>query len=273
MSAAVLLAFAAGFPAAAGLVELAAARKARRRQRGRVRRLVLDLGRRLGAPPPPGDLAERLDAAGAPMTVPDAMAVKSGLALVAALATLPLALGVPGRTGLLLPLGAAGGGFVALDAWLLARARRRTEVVTLELPAALDLLRVAVQAGMPTMRAIGEVGHRHGGLLGGELVRTASRVAVGVPRATALEGLRRRAPTPEVRALVAVLHRADRLGTPPADALAALARDAREARARTRTEAAAKASPKIQLVVALLLVPAVMLLVAAALAPALLDAL
>lgn len=62
--------------------------------------------------------------------------------------------------------------------------------------------------------------------------------------------------------------RADRHGAPLTPALAALAADARAARARAVREQAAKAAPKIQLVVALLLVPAVMLLVGAALAAA-----
>ncbi len=278
MTGAVLLALAAGLPAAGGVLDLAAARQAaqaRRRRagaprRGRLRALLLGVGRRLGAPPPPGDLAQRLDAAGAPLSVPDAMAIKAGAAVCGALAVLPVAAPAPGRLALLLPAGGAAAGFLGLDGWLLARARRRAAAMTLELPAALDLLRVAVQAGLPTVRALGEVGDRLGGLLGAELARVALRCTVGVPRRHALAGLRRRAPTAGVAALVAILERADRLGTPPADALAALAGDAREARARARTEAAAKAAPKIQLVVAFLLVPAVMLLVGAALAPSLL---
>ena len=47
-------------------------------------------------------------------------------------------------------------------------------------------------------------------------------------------------------------------------ALCALAEDARAVRARGLRERAARAAPKIQLVVALLLVPAAMLLVGAA---------
>jgi tight adherence protein C len=79
----------------------------------------------------------------------------------------------------------------------------------------------------------------------------------------ALGGLERRLPMPEVRALVAALDRAARHGAPLADTLAAQAHDARLARRRRIEEEAAKAGPKIQLVVALLLVPSVLLLVAA----------
>lgn len=87
---------------------------------------------------------------------------------------------------------------------------------------------------------------------------------------TALAGMVERVPLPEVRALVAALDRARRHGAPLAETLAAQARDARFALARRVREDAARAGPKMQLVVALLLVPSVLLLVAAALAAALL---
>ena len=283
MTPAILLALAAGFAAAAGIVDLAEAaarRRAARRAAGaapraRTRRAtaaLLALGRRLGAPAPPSDLAARLDAAGATLDVADAMAIKAGGALAAALAALPLTQLAPGRLGPVAPLAGAAAGFLALDGWLVLRARRRRQAMAVELPDVLDLLRVVLEAGLPPTRALAEVGRRHHGALPDELAAAAARSAVGASRHDTLRRLQRRAPVEGVAALVTILERADRLGTPPAEALAALARDARELRARTRAEQAAKAAPKIQLVVALLLVPSVMLLVAAALAPALLDA-
>jgi tight adherence protein C len=83
--------------------------------------------------------------------------------------------------------------------------------------------------------------------------------------------MRRRLPLPEVSALVAALDRARRHGAPLGATLAGQARDARLSLRRRVQEDAARAGPKIQLVVALLLVPSVLLLVAAALASALLD--
>ena len=74
-----------------------------------------------------------------------------------------------------------------------------------------------------------------------------------------------RCPTPGVAALAAALSRAERHGAPLSDTLAAQASEARAARARRVRERAARAAPKIQLVVALLLVPSVLLMVAAAL--------
>jgi len=92
---------------------------------------------------------------------------------------------------------------------------------------------------------------------------------VGVPRAESLEALARRAPLPGVRALVAAIGRADRHGAPLGPALSALATQARTDRARAAREAAARAAPKVQLVVAALLVPGAMLLIASALLGAL----
>ena len=134
----------------------------------------------------------------------------------------------------------------------------------------LDLLRVAVGAGLGTWRALAEVGRRHPGVLAAELGAAARRVGLGVPPDAALARLERRCPAAGTHALAAALRRADRLGAPPGRALAALAEDARARRARRSAEQAARAAPKIQLVVALLLVPSALLLVAAALMPAVL---
>lgn len=282
MTRATLLALLAGVLAAAAIVELAALAGARAAERAeasgrettwrRLARLLGGLGRRAGLRlAPPADLAGRVAAAGLGMRVGarDVMATKVGGALVgAALALLPAA-AAPGRLGPVLLLAVPAAAFVAPDAWLRRRARHRARVMADELPEVLDLLRVVIGAGMPVGRAMGEVGARRGGLLAGELARAADRISLGVPRADALAEWRRRCPIAAAGALTVAIGRADRHGVPLAPALAALAADARADRARRLGDRAAKAAPKIQLVVALLLVPAVMLLVAAALVGAL----
>ena len=136
-----------------------------------------------------------------------------------------------------------------------------------EQPDVLDLLRVAIAAGLSPRRALHEVGRRHPGLLAQELKRAADRADMGEPADQALDDLNARAPL--TAPLVAALKRAERHGAPLSTTLAAQALQARSKRAAQRSEMAAKAAPKIQLVVALLLVPAVLLLMAAALLPAL----
>jgi tight adherence protein C len=126
-----------------------------------------------------------------------------------------------------------------------------------------------VEAGSSLAEALRAVGERAQGPLAAEWRAAGREVALGVPLERALAGLATRAPLPEVHALVAALDRARRHGVPLADTLSAQARDARFALARHAREEAARAGPKIQLVVALLLVPSVLLLVAAALLAAL----
>jgi Flp pilus assembly protein TadB len=280
VSPAVVLAATSAALAAAGLTELAALRARRpptghrRRPRESLRLPVVAL-RRLGqgvAPnAAPRDLQLRLDAAGLSLPLADLLAVKAGAALSALLLGLTLAPGLPGRLPLLAVLALPPAAFLVPDAWLRRRIRARSAVMGRELPDVLDLIRVAVAAGLPADRSLAEVGHRHPGLLAGELRRTAGEIALGRPALDAYAGLVRRTPVPGAAVLVGSLARAARHGTALGPTLAAQAEEARSAQARAATEHAARAAPKIQLVIALLLVPSVLLLVAAALIPSLIG--
>ena len=268
MTPALVLAAAAGVLAAAGIVELAAAGRPRPPAAGTTLVAILArVGRRFGAPRPPRDLETRIAAAGAPLGlgVLDMMAVKGGAALVALLAGAPFAAALPGRLPIVAVLGLPPAGFFAPDLMLVRRIRRRARAMEAELPDLLDLLRISVEAGLPLGRGLGEVGRRHRGLLAREWARTADEVSLGVPSARALARLAARCPITGVAALVAAVQRTERHGAPLAETLAAQALQARAARARRIRERAARAAPKIQLVIALLLVPSVLLLVAAAL--------
>jgi tight adherence protein C len=279
MTRAMLLAVLAAALAAAGVVDLASAARGTRREHDPRRRpgrasglaaALARLGRRLGVPTAPADLERRLEGAGAParLAVAEVMALKCGAALVTAVAILPLAALLPGRLGLVVAIAAPAAGFLAPDAWLARRTRDRRTAMAAELADVLDLLHVAVAAGLSPLRAVGEVGRRRGGALAAELRSAATQAALGVPHAVALERLERRCPVEGVASLVAAIGRAERHGAPLGPSLHALAADARAERAQRLRERAARAAPKIQLVVALLLVPSVMLLVGACLARA-----
>ena len=288
-----VLAFIAAALACAGLAELAAGHRGRsgtyttpNRPRWRRRRpgglglaglrLLAAAGRGLrplARVAAPGDLERRIAAAGRPggLGARELMAAKLTAALAGGAWGAAAGAAAPGRLGLATALAGPVAGFLAPDLWLGRRAAERFNRARRELPSLLDLLRVSIEAGMPLAAALGGVGARSSGPVGAEWRAAAREVELGVPLRQALDGVAARLPLPEVAALCRALARASHHGTPPAETLAAQARDAREAERRRMQERAARAAPKIQLVVALLLVPSVLLLVAAALAGALLS--
>jgi tight adherence protein C len=263
------LAFLAAALASAGLALLAPERLPARRKVPRLMGALAAAGSRLRPPGAgvPRDLEARIAAGGRPggfgpreLMAAAVAATGVGMAVAAA---------APGRLGPVIAVAAPVLGFVGPDLWLAKRAAERARRVRRELPAMLDLLRVTIEAGGSLSAALAEVGERVGGPLADEWRAVGREVALGAPLSHALAGMGGRLPQEEVHALVASLGRATRHGTPLAETLGAQARDARFALQRRVREEAAKAGPKIQLVVALLLVPSVLLLVAAALLTAL----
>lgn len=229
--------------------------------------LLARLGRRVGPPSTPRDFDARLAAAGRPLGLraSDLMAAKGGAGALGLALALPLGSLLPGRLGLLAPFALPLAAFLGPDLWLRRRTRIRGAAMALELPDLLDLLRVALGAGLSLDRALAEVARRARGPLAREWRTAAVEIELGVPREQALAGIALRCPCEGVGPLVRTLERGARHGTPLAEALAAQAAEARAAHARRLAERAAKAAPQIQLVVALLLVPSVLLLVSAAL--------
>ncbi len=263
-----LLAFMAAALAAGGVMSLAPDGARRDRSGGTVLSLALLVGRRLrGRLQTPSDLGARIAAAGSPAGLEprDVLALKLATAVLGALAGVLLGALLPGRLAIASMAAGPAAGFLAPDLWLRRRARARASAIRRELPAMLDLLRVTVQSGPSLAAALGEVGSRTRGPLAREWRAVGTECALGVPLSRSLERLAERVPLPEVAALVAALERAARHGAPLSDTLEAQARDARSARRRRIQEEAAKAAPKIQLVVAGMLVPSVLLLIAASL--------
>lgn len=219
------------------------------------------------------ELERRLVEAGRPggLGARDLLAAKAGAALAGAGAGVVAGAVMPGRLALVATFAAPVLGFLLPDLWLARRRAERFAAVRRDLPGLLDLLRVAVEAGLSLPEALAEVSRRSRAPLGRLWGGVAAQVAVGVPLEDALARHRVEVPIAEVEAFTAALARAARHGAPLSETLAAQARDARLARGRAIQEEAARAGPKMQLVVALLLVPSVMLIVAAALLSALTE--
>lgn len=274
-SAAVLAALAGACAAPAALEAAALARRASSARprgrgwgaRGRLTGMLPRLARRLGLPGAPGDLGARVAAAGVPpwLGTGELMVVKCASAGCCAAAALLAGPALPGRLGVLALVAGPALGFAAPDLMLVHRARLRARAVRAEAADVLDRVRLAADAGLAPAAALARAARDGQGPLAGELRALAAATALGVAREDGLRRLTERLPVPEVHALAAAVRRSERHGTPLGPAAAALAADARAGRARRVRDRAQRAAPKIQLVVALLLVPAVLLLVAAGL--------
>jgi tight adherence protein C len=171
----------------------------------------------------------------------------------------------PGRTALLVAVAMPIAGFLAPDLLLERRARRRRRRLIAALPDALDLLAVSATSGRGPAAGIEQLARTGEGPLAEELRLTVADLSCGVPLSAALESLRRRVPGGELATLVAAIERSRKFGSPLADQLRRQATSLRRDSRRAVEERAARAAPKIQLVVALVLVPSVLLMITAGL--------
>ena len=192
------------------------------------------------------------------------LAAKLGGAIAGTLWGMVIGPAAPGRLALVVAAGLPLAGFLGPDAWLERRARLRLRSLRAGLPDALDLLAVGTAAGRSPVAGLVELGGGDGPL-GRELAVLSAESTCGLPQREALESLRRRAPAPEVAAMCGVIERSRRYGSPLSDQLREQATTLRGAQRRRVEEQAARAAPKIQLAVALLLVPSVLLMIAAGL--------
>ncbi len=268
MTGALPLAIAALLLGIAGLVEALRVSAADLEGAGR-RALELRLpgsGRSLGELAASLGVSERLARAGLSERVPvaSALAAKVGGAVVGALWATMVVPAAPGRLAVVLAIAMPAAGFLAPDAWLERRARRRLRGLRSALPDALDLVAVGAAAGRSPLVGMSEVSSGEGPLAD-ELAILVSEAECGLPQREALGGLRDRAPIPEVSALCALIERSRRYGSPLAEQLQEQASALRDTQRRRVSEQAARAAPKIQLAVALLLVPSVLLMIAAGL--------
>lgn len=139
--------------------------------------------------------------------------------------------------------------------------RRDRERLIAQLPDALDLMAVALDAGVSPEVALAVVADVGAPPLADQLRRVEQEIALGAPPREAYRAFADRVDREPVRDLVEALERAETLGTPIGQVVAAQGAAQRRERARRARERAARAAPKIQLVIALLMVPATLALV------------
>lgn len=213
-----------------------------------------------------GSLQGRIDAAAleariSPVAVLAAKLASVLLSLPFALAAAPVA---PGRLGTLVIVGVPAASFLAPDLLLERAARIRRARVAAALPDALDLMATGASSGRGPGTLLGDAMRGAGGPLREELARTVAAIECGDSQERALRRLRERSRGDSLGAVAAALERSRRHGAPLSRALHEQAGSLRDDQRRAIGESAARAAPKMQLVVALLLVPSVLLIVAAA---------
>jgi len=218
--------------------------------------------------PPLARVARLAERAGHPEGITDAdlPAVRAGALAVFGLFGVVAVLLVEGSVGLVAGSGLVGFGWLYPELWLRSLAARRVERIERRAPLALDVVAASVSAGVGVDQALAGAATAVDGPLREELERTQANLGLGRLRAEEFRDLGDRSGSPTLTRLAAALVASDRLGVPLADSLRAEAARARRDRALAVQERAAKAGPRILLVVVFVLVPASMLPLVAAVA-------
>jgi tight adherence protein C len=159
-------------------------------------------------------------------------------------------------------------GFLGPDYYLTLKARGRKERVRADLPDALDLLAVSVEAGMGFDASLAKMNEHMEGPLAEEFGLTLSEMRIGESRPEALKRLAERVGAQELSAFTRAIIQADQLGTSLGRILRVQAADARLRRQAAAEERAMKAPIKMLFPTVLFIFPAMFLVI---LGPAILN--
>ncbi len=152
-----------------------------------------------------------------------------------------------GRVQLALVFGLAGAalGFLAPDFWLGSRARKRSFEMVLQLPDALDLLTISVEAGLGFDAALAKVVEKMEGPLVNEFRQALAEIRMGRTRREALRDVATRADAQPVSNFIGAIVQAEQLGVPIAKVLQIQSQQLRIERRQRAEEMAAKAPVKM----------------------------
>ena len=136
-------------------------------------------------------------------------------------------------------------GYIAPEFWLGRRMRARAMAMTLQLPDALDLLTISVEAGLGFDAALAKVVEKMEGPLVDEFRTALAEVRMGRARREALRDVANRADSQPVSNFVGAIVQAEQLGVPIAKVLQIQSNQLRIERRQRAEEAAAKAPVKM----------------------------
>src|ERR687888_286871 len=158
-------------------------------------------------------------------------------------------------------LALGGVGFIGPDFAVSAKARSRRETIRAELPDALDLMAVSVEAGMGFDGAISKLTEHMDGPLADEFALTLSEIRIGESRQDALKKLSDRTGTPELSSFVRSIIQADQLGISLGRILRVQATDSRLKRQAAAEEKAMKAPIKMLFPTVMFIFPAMFIVI------------
>ena len=142
-----------------------------------------------------------------------------------------------------------------------SKARSRKDRIRAELPDALDLMAVSVEAGMGFDGAIAKLTEHMHGPLADEFALTLGEIRIGESRQDALKKLSDRTSTPELASFVRAIIQADQLGISLGRILRVQATDSRLKRQAAAEEKAMKAPIKMLFPTVLFIFPAMFLVI------------
>jgi tight adherence protein C len=223
------------------------------------------LGRRYSPQGQLERLQRRLDVAGSPerWTVDRLLAFKMVGLLTGAIISLAVAFGL--RPSALAAIGVAvvlcAGGYFIPDIVLYQIGYNRMEQIRKDLPDALDMLTITVEAGLGFDAALSQVARNTEGPLASEFFRVLQEMQIGMGRMDALRALGDRVDLPELRGFITSMVQADAFGIPIANVLRVQAREMRIKRSQRAEEMAMKVPVKILFPLIFCILPALFVVV------------
>jgi len=192
----------------------------------------------------------RLERAGYPggLRGADWLGVKLLSAIVIGIGAFLLLLLVTGGTFIVAFLGGVVGlmvGFVAPEFWLGKKIKARSMAMMLQLPDALDLLTISVEAGLGFDAALAKCVEKMEGPLIDEFRQALAEVRMGRSRRDALRDVASRADEQSLTNFIGAIVQAEQLGVPIAKVLQIQSQQLRIVRRQRAEEAAAKAPIKM----------------------------
>lgn len=211
-------------------------------------RLVV-LGQRLTPSDNADRLRRRLDIAGNPpgWTVDRVVGMKvlgAGTGLLTSMVVTAL-LGLGLMPGVLLSIAASLLGYVAVNLWLYQRGSDRAEQMQRDLPDAMDLLTISVEAGLGFDSAMAQVARNTEGPVSEEFARVLTEMQIGMGRSQAMRTLGDRTTLSELRGFANAMVQADAFGIPVGQVLRIQSQEMRVKRRQRAEEKAQKVPVKI----------------------------